>query len=68
MTDPSKDKGGQKPKKVLLDSTQLDILSLRERKDGTISFERPWLTARIDADTHRIIGITISYDGHRSEM
>jgi hypothetical protein len=54
--------GGQEFDRYELSSSQLDVYVRREQEDGTVSFERPWLTLSIHCYTRAIIGAQVSWD------
>jgi hypothetical protein len=62
MTDPNMREGGKQFNRNVLRSFQLDVYVRHEREDGTVSFERPWITLSIHGNTRAIMGAVVSWD------
>ena len=62
MTDPNMPDGGKELNLNVPKSFQLDVYVWHEREDGTVSFERPWITLSIDGSSRRIMGVVFSWD------
>jgi hypothetical protein len=62
MTDPNMREGGKEFNWNVLRPFQLDVYVRHEREDGTVSFERRWITMTIHDYTRAIMGAVVSWD------